>query len=123
MSGGIVVEWPFFDGYRTDGLVVQAKAQWHRQMIGLKQLEEQVQLEVKQSLLNLESSEKFVKSQEGSVANAEEALRLSQVNFREGVGTSLDVLSAQTALARARSNHAHNLLHTEWRVLSYSVNT
>ena len=98
MSGGIVVEWPFFDGFRTDGRVVEAKAQWHRQKIGLKQLEEQVQLEVKQSLLNLASSDKFVKSQEGSVANAEEALRLSQVNFREGVGTSLDVISAQTSL-------------------------
>jgi len=105
MSGGIVVEWPFFDGFRTDGRVVEAKAQWHRQKIGLKQLEEQVQLEVKQSLLNLASSDKFVKSQEGSVANAEEALRLSQVNFREGVGTSLDVISAQTSLALARSNY------------------
>ncbi len=105
MSGGIVVEWPFFDGFRTDGKVVQAKAQWHRQMIALKQLEEQVQLEVKQSLLNLASSEKFVLSQEGSVSNAEEALRLSQVNFREGVGTSLDVIIAQTSLAVARSNY------------------
>jgi outer membrane protein TolC len=106
MSGGIVVEWPFFDGFRTDGRVVQAKAQWHRQMIGLKQLEEQVQLEVKQSLLNLASSDKFVQSQEGSVANAQEALRLSQVNFREGTATSLDVINAQTELTRARSNHA-----------------
>ena len=106
MSGGLVVEWPFFDGFRTDGRVVQAKAQWHTQMVTLKKLEEQVQLEVKQSLLNLESSDKFVQSQQGSVTNAEEALRLAQVNFREGVGTSLDVISAQTELTRARSNYA-----------------
>ena len=60
---------------------------------------------MKQSLLNLESSDKFVQSQQGSVTNAEEALRLSQVNFREGVGTSLDVISAQTELTRTRSNY------------------
>ena len=123
MSGGIVVEWPFFDGFRTDGRVVQAKAQWHRQLVALKQLEEQVQLEVKQSLLNLASSEKFVQSQEGSVANAQEALRLSQVNFREGVGTSLDVLSAQTSLAVARSNYVQAVRNYRLAALSLDYAT
>lgn len=106
MNGGIVVEWPFFDGFRTDGRVVQAKAQVHRQLITLRQLEEQVQMEVTQTILNLQSSAEFVQSQQGNVENAEESLRLAQIRFREGAGTSLDVISAETALQQARSDLA-----------------
>ena len=38
------------------------------------------------------------------VDNGAEALRLSQVSFREGAGTSLDVISAELALSEARSD-------------------
>jgi outer membrane protein TolC len=105
MSGGIVVEWPFFDGFATTGRVMKAKAQLRQEEVLLKKAEEQVQLEVTQSLLRLNNSQKFVESQMGTVTNAEEALRLAQVGFREGTITSLDVISAELALSQARSDY------------------
>jgi outer membrane protein TolC len=105
MNGGIVVEWPLFDGFRTDGKVTQAKAQMHSQQISLKKGEQLVQLQVTQALLNLQSSDKFVQSQQGNVSNAQESLRLAQVKFRTGAGSSLDVISAETALSQARANY------------------
>ena len=104
-TGGVVVEWPFFDGFRTRGRVTQAQAEVHRQQIGLARLEQQVQLEVANALLNLDSAGQFVASQSGNVATAEESLRLARVGFREGIGTSLDVIDAETALARARADY------------------
>jgi len=106
MYGGLQVEWAIFDGFLTDGKVTQAKAELKRQEIGLSKMEQQVQLETTQSLLNLTNSEQLVWSLVGNVTNAEEALRLAQVQFREGAGTSLDVISAELALARARSNYS-----------------
>ena len=103
MFGGIMVEWSIFDGFLTDGRVTKAKAELRRQEIALSKMEQQVQLETTQALLNLESSDQFVQSQSGNVDNAEEALRLAQVRYREGAGTSLDVISAEVALAQARS--------------------
>ncbi|MBN2375851.1 MAG: TolC family protein [Sedimentisphaerales bacterium] len=121
MSGGIVMEWPFFDGFATAGRVTQAKADLHRQQVTLRKLEQQVQFELNQAVLNLQSSENFVQSQSGNVDSAEESLRLAQVNYREGTGTSLDVISAQTALDQARADyitavHSYeiSLLSLEW---------
>jgi len=120
MSGGIVVEWPFFNGLATHGRVIKAKALHQQQQVTLRKLEQQCQLEITQALLNLQSSEKFVLSQQGSVANAEEALRLAQVGFREGVVTSLDVISSESALALARSNY-HQAVY-DYRLARLNLN-
>jgi len=123
MSGGITVEWPIFDGLRTDGLVTQARAELQRQEVALRRMDQQVQFEVNQALLNLRSSEEFVQSQLGNVDNAKEALRLARVNFRRGNGTSLDVISAELGLSKARSDyntavHGYRiaLLNLHWAV-------
>lgn len=118
IEGAIAVEWLFFDGFRSDGRVVQARAERHRQLLGLRKTQEQVQMEVTRALLNLDSSERFVESQEGTVDNAEEALRLANVNFREGAGTSLDVISAEVALSSARSDYITAVHHYELSLLS-----
>ena len=87
----------------------------------MRKQEQQVQFELNQADLNLQSSENFVQSQSGNVDSAEESLRLAQVNYREGTGTSLDVISAQTALDQARADyitavHSYeiSLLSLEW---------
>ena len=105
MSGGIVVEWPFFDGHATSGKIIKARALLQQQQVALSKLEEQVQLEVRQGLLNLQSSDEFMLSQIGNVDNAEESLRLAQVAFREGTATSLDVISAELSLSQARADY------------------
>jgi len=105
ISGGLVVEWPLFDGFATRGRIVKAKAMLQQQEVALEKLEQQVQFEITQAMLNLESSEKFVQSQIGNVANAEEALRLAQVGFHEGTSSSLDVISAELALSQARADY------------------
>ena len=105
MNAGLVLEWPFFDGLQTAGRVTQARAELQRQQVAQRKLELQVQYEVTQTLVTLESSEKFVISQQGNVDNGVEALRLAQVSFREGAGTSLDVISAELALSEARSDY------------------
>ncbi|MBN1764631.1 MAG: TolC family protein [Sedimentisphaerales bacterium] len=110
-STGLVLEWPIFDGFATDGMVVKAKAFLQKQKIALQKLEQQSQLEITQTLLYLENSEKFVKVQISNVQNAEEALRLAQVGYREGTVTSLDVISSDLALAQARSDY-HNAVYT-----------
>ncbi len=120
MSGGLVVEWPFFNGLATHGRVIKAKALHQQQQVTLRKLEQRCQLEITQALLNIQSSEKFVVSQQGSVANAEEALRLAQVGFREGVVTSLDVISSESALALARSNY-HQAVY-DYRLARLNLN-
>ena len=125
MNGGIVVEWPLFDGLATAGKVTQAKSNLRQEQLVLSQNEQQAQLEVTEALLNLQSGRSFVLSQSGNVQNAEEALRLAQVRFKEGAGTSLDVISAENALSQARSDYAtavHNFQNTKLQ-LNWAIGT
>ncbi len=118
-SLGIVVEWSVFDGGRTSGRVAQARANLRKQKINLRKMEEQVQYEITQALLNLKSSDEFVISQQGNVDNAAEALRLAQVNFRQGTNTSLDVISAELDLAQARADYVrsvHNYMLSKYNL-------
>lgn len=105
MNGGLALEWKFFDGFRTNGAVAKARAQLHQQEISLRRQEELAQFQVTEALLTLQNSAEFVASQSGNVENAQEALRLAQINFREGTGTSLDVINAETSLSQARSDY------------------
>ncbi|MBN2210751.1 MAG: TolC family protein [Sedimentisphaerales bacterium] len=122
MSGGISVEWNIFDGFQTNGRVVQAQSKLHQQEIEQRKLEEQVQYEVTEASLNLQSNQEYVLSQQGNVENARESLRLAQINFREGSGTSLDVITAETSLASARAAyiqavHAYQLSHLQLKAV------
>lgn len=45
-----------------------------------------------------------------TIESAREALRIAQVRFREGVGTNLEVIAAQAALAEAEAARVQALL-------------
>jgi outer membrane protein TolC len=74
-----------------------------------KGLEEAVKLEVQQSVLNLRQARESLLSQERNIEEAQEAVRIAELNFAEGLATNLDVSSAQVALSQARTNHAQAL--------------
>lgn len=111
MFGGLLVEWPFFDGFATHGRVVKARSLLRQQQVALRKLEQQTQFEITQALLNLQSSRESVLARLSNITNAEEALRLAQVSYREGTATSLDVISSELALAQARSDY-HRSVHS-----------
>jgi outer membrane protein TolC len=105
MDGGIVVEWPIFDGFATRGRTLQAESQLDQQRVALKKLQENIHLQVTQAILNLQAGEEFLKTQHGNVENAQEALRLAQIEYRQGTATSLDVVSSELALVSARADY------------------
>lgn len=63
---------------------------------------DQIALEVKQSLLNLEDAEARLLTAERQVEEAREAVRLARIRFKAGVGTSLELVTAQASFASAQ---------------------
>ena len=105
----LVLTVPLLNGFQVHSQVGQSKAllkeiEWNR-----KGLTESVKLEVQQALLNLRQAEESLLSQGKNVEQAEETVRIAELNFTEGLATSLDVSSAQVALAQARTNYAQAL--------------
>lgn len=100
---GFQGSWAIFDGFETAGQVQQAKAQLQQAAINYDNSVRTVILNVQQSISNLQTAEQTLTSQEASVVQATEALRLSQERLDAGAGTQLDVLNAQVQLLQSQT--------------------
>ena len=100
---GFQGSWAIWDSGATAGLVAQAKAQLQQAVISYDNSVRQVILDVQQSISNLQTAEQTLTSQEASVVQATEALRLSQERLDAGAGTQLDVLNQQTQLLQSQT--------------------
>jgi len=72
-----------------------------------KRLVEDVKAQVVTSIQDSATNAQLIPLAQKQVKSTEEALRVTQENFENGVGLFLDVLQAEDALAQARLNHAH----------------
>ncbi|TMJ01304.1 MAG: TolC family protein, partial [Bacillati bacterium ANGP1] len=68
-----------------------------------------IELDVRQSYLNLQSAREELTGADALQAQAAEALRIANVRFAAGVGTSLEVLSAQASSSQAEVAKAQAL--------------
>ncbi|MCX6826204.1 MAG: TolC family protein [candidate division Zixibacteria bacterium] len=103
-SASFILSIPLFDGGRTIGEVRQARVDYYQAMLSEKQTLDDVRLEVEQTYDNLNMARKALDMQKETIAQAEEGMRIADVRYQSGVGTQLEVLSAQTALTDARTN-------------------
>lgn len=119
-TAGATLSLAIFDGFARRGKVAQEKARLEQAEIKRLNARETVALEVRQAVLNLEDAEELVESQAMNLQRAEEALRLVQAGYREGVNTEVEVTDANTALTRTRALyyqaiHAHVLARTNFQ--------
>ncbi len=71
---------------------------------------DQIRFDVEQSFFNLQANEENIATSRVAVAQAEEALNLANLRLQAGVGTQLDVLSAQSELTQAQVNNVTAIL-------------
>lgn len=102
------VSWPFFDSGRTKAQVAEAAAAAAATRERLAEFDSVVSADIRQRLLDLDSSQAMVKAASDAVRSAAEARRVVGDRFAAGVATSTDVIVAQVAmleteLARTRA--------------------
>jgi len=102
----LVLSVPIFNGFGPSARQAQAKSAVKEIELMLKGLKDAVKLEVSQAILKIEEAKESLRSQEKNVEQAEESLRIANLNFTEGMITLLDVSAAQTALTQARVNYS-----------------
>lgn len=105
----LVLTLPIFNGFATSAQVGQSKALIRELEFTQRGLIEGIKLEVRQAILNLHEAKESLFSQEKNVEQAQESVRIAELNFSEGLATTLDVSSAQVALIQAKTNYAQAL--------------
>ncbi len=105
----LVLTVPLFNGFTTSARVAQSKAMIKEIDLNQKGLRDMVKFEVRQAILRIKEAKESLLSQEKNVEQAQESLRIAELNFSEGLATTLDVSSVQAALSQAKTNYSQAL--------------
>lgn len=100
-SVGINLSWNAFDGGRAAAATAQARAQVEALRQQLEDVRRRVQLEVTQRALDLDGARAALEVAERALVSGRENVRVAGDRYREGVGSSTDLLDAETGLLRA----------------------
>lgn len=106
---GALARINLFSGYRISARNKEAKAAFNqvRSMIEAKKLE--INVETQKSFLETQSAWKQIQVTRSAVAQSEEALRIVQNRYKNGLLTYVSLLDAETALKQARMRHFKSL--------------
>ncbi len=105
----LVLNIPIFNGFKESTQIAQSKAMIREIELNQKALQDAVELEVRQAVLMLKEAKETLFSQEKNTEQAKESLRITQLNFSEGMATTLDVISAEAAYSQAQVNYSQAL--------------
>ena len=101
-SIGINVTWPLFNGFNTTYRVRQAEATLAAREANAEQVRLGVSFDVWNGYAGLDSAGQQLKATSSLLASAVENEQVALGRYQAGVGTIVDVLTAQSALAAAR---------------------
>jgi outer membrane protein len=115
---GVSLRIPIWDGGRRDARRAESLSQLRQEELRGKDLNQQVESEVRLAFEALQSAEGQIKVAEQGVQLAENELAQARRRYEAGVGTSIEVTDAQTRTARAQDNrtaalYLHNLAKIE----------
>ena len=108
-SIGLTLSVPIFDGGQRESRISETRSRVRQESIRMKDVSDQVTLEVRNALLTLESSTQQVAVAAKGLELALKELTFARDRFAAGLATNIEVTNAQTSVARARDNQIEAL--------------
>jgi outer membrane protein len=96
---------PIYDGGRRDARRAEAASALRSEQIRSRDLKQQVELELRTSLKELQSAEAQMKAAQEGLELSNNELAQARRRYEAGITNSVEVTDAQTRLARARDNY------------------
>ncbi|GAM09877.1 alkaline protease secretion protein AprF [Geobacter sp. OR-1] len=118
---GVYLSFPFFDGLKTSGKVQQARSDLRTKEIEAAKLRDSIALETRNALNGVREASEIVSALSGTVRQAERLLQMAEKGYEYGVKIRLEVddaqlnlLQAQSNLARAQRDYLSSLVNLQW---------
>ena len=108
-NAGVEVSLPLFAGGTIKSSVAQARLALRRAEAQARKVELAVRHQAQTACLHIRKAAERVRATETAVAEAEESLRIEREKYATGKATITDVLEAQAAWLRARTNYFESL--------------
>ncbi|MBX2845354.1 MAG: TolC family protein [Saprospiraceae bacterium] len=106
---GVNVNIPIFDGNMKKAQIRNATAVRDKVSNQLLQLDQQVDIAVANARINYQNALAQVKSQRDNIQLAEKIYSVTQIKYREGVGSSLELNQAEQELYTTQQNYINAL--------------
>lgn len=103
-SVGFQINIPIFDGFATSAAVQQTESVLKQVQLGGNQLKAGVEFEVRTAYLDLLGAQTIIEVQRETVAQAQESVRIANLQFQNGIITTVALTDTQLALAQAEVN-------------------
>jgi OMF family outer membrane factor len=107
---GASLNWNLYDGGRAAAQVDQFKADQATAESQFEQTARQARFDVETAFINQRSQRQQIETATKAVQQAEEALRLARLRLDAGVGTQLEVISAESDFTRADVNRVQAII-------------
>lgn len=104
-SLGLAVQVPIFDGFQRKNRVIQSQNNLQKIKNGFELLENSIDLQVKQGQITLKNAYETLQEQKINMELAQEIVRVSKIKYKEGVGSNLEVITAEISYKEAQTNY------------------
>ena len=106
---GLQLKIPIFDGFYKKAM--KAQAQINLENIGHSQqlLKKGIDLQVKMAHRNYKNALEKIESRQRNVDLAERIFEVSQIKYKEGMGSSIEIIQAEQSLFQSQKNYTQSL--------------
>jgi outer membrane protein TolC len=108
----VLLDIPIFSGFQRDYQLLQARADAETAGAQMEKLEQDIALQVWTSFYGVKTSEQKIRTAQDLLASAEKSYEVALGRYKEGVGSILDLLTAQSVLENGRGQAIQ--ARTEW---------
>ncbi len=102
---GIRANLPIFDGLRKSNQIQQKKIQWQQLENSKSLLKNQIDMEQNQNLITFNSNLETLKNQKDNLELADEVYKVSVIKYQQGIGSNIEVITADASLKEAQTNY------------------
>lgn len=106
---GAKVTMPIFTGFQRHSKNQQAKLSVLKAENNMDFIEKSIDLEIASSTTLLQNAASSLENQKKNIVIAEDVVRVARLKFEQGVGTNIEMITAETALKEAQSNYFNAL--------------
>jgi outer membrane protein TolC len=106
---GVQLSWSLFDGYKSIGKLEKAKADYQKTAIENEQYKAQSLMEWEKTARQLKDAENKVKLSQLSFQQSQEAFRIRQNRFEQGLEKTNDLLTTETQMLQKELEHLQSI--------------
>lgn len=107
---GLRLNIPVFDGLQRNARIQQSRIKERQLEENINLTKQGINLELSNALMQYRNTLQRIEAEQQNVELAQEVYEVTQLEFREGVGSSTDVVEAETSLRTAQNTYINTLL-------------